>query len=360
MPQISVVVPLYNKAEYIRRCLDSVTNQTFTDFELIVVDDGSTDGGASLVAEIQDRRLSLISRENGGAAAARNTGIAAATTPLVAFLDADDEWMPDFLAAVMQLAKEYPEAGLYATGYRRTFDDGRCLERTLRLPGAKLTSISEKYLTYVQEGDYVLCSALAIRRCVLDHVGTFPEGLTIGEDIDLWARIALRFPVAYDARILATYHSHRSKGSFARWSHCPPYPLVARTLRTLRAANAVPESVQKDASAYIDWRLLEHAYWLLDLRKRQLLLQFLIREHFETVKARIEAIALLCTAAILPLRLVAALKWKPVNWSNSIRQYWSGDSWIGRDVITRQIVRENPAKGPSASKWFSKPVSIVK
>ena len=98
----SVVIPLYNHSDTIQRCVDSVLGQGFEDFELIVVDDGSTDGGGDLVSGMQDSRVHLVMQENGGVSSARNRGIAEARGTIVAFLDADDEWNPDYLETIFR------------------------------------------------------------------------------------------------------------------------------------------------------------------------------------------------------------------------------------------------------------------
>jgi len=115
---ISVVIPLYNKARHIRRALSSVLAQTAPCFELVVVDDGSTDGSADVVRSISDSRLRLVVQPNGGECAARNRGIRETSGELIAFLDADDEWLPEFLSTVMRLYDQCPQAGAYATAYR--------------------------------------------------------------------------------------------------------------------------------------------------------------------------------------------------------------------------------------------------
>src|ERR1035437_1378650 len=113
----SVIIPLYNKANHICRAVKSVLGQTHADFELIVVDDGSTDGSGDRVREFVDRRIHLFRQTNAGASAARNRGVSEARGELVAFLDADDEWMPDFLETVMQLHSRFSQAKVCGTGY---------------------------------------------------------------------------------------------------------------------------------------------------------------------------------------------------------------------------------------------------
>ena len=117
MDQISVVIPLYNKAPYIARALNSVLAQERLPEEIIVVDDGSTDGGGDLVKQFKDPLIRLIRQENQGVSAARNRGISLAKGELIAFLDADDTWQPGFLKVISEMRELYPQAGIYGTAY---------------------------------------------------------------------------------------------------------------------------------------------------------------------------------------------------------------------------------------------------
>ena len=116
-PALSVVVPLYNKEREVQRALRSVLAQTFADFEVIVVDDGSTDASVRVASQIVDRRIRLVRQENGGVSAARNRGISEAQASLIAFLDADDEWMPHHLETLIRLRRVYPNCQVFAAGY---------------------------------------------------------------------------------------------------------------------------------------------------------------------------------------------------------------------------------------------------
>ena len=122
---VSVVIPLYNKALSVERAAQSVLKQTVSDLELVVVDDGSTDGGAEVVEAIRDPRMCLLRQTNAGASAARNRGIAEARAGLVAFLDADDEWLPEHLAAILRMRRQCPDCGAYATARRIVEKGGR-------------------------------------------------------------------------------------------------------------------------------------------------------------------------------------------------------------------------------------------
>ena len=118
MPKVTVIIPLYNKAAYVKRALDSLIAQTFADYELLVIDDGSTDGGGAIVARCGDARVRLIRQDTAGPAHARNRGIDEASGELVAFLDADDEWMPRYLEhSLAALESAGPEVACVSSGY---------------------------------------------------------------------------------------------------------------------------------------------------------------------------------------------------------------------------------------------------
>ncbi|HMA53239.1 MAG TPA: glycosyltransferase family A protein, partial [Acidobacteriota bacterium] len=137
VPRVTVVIPLYNKAPYIAAAVRSVLAQTFTDFEVIVVDDGSLDDGAEVVDRFDDPRLRLVRQENQGESAARNKGVTLAASELLAFLDADDEWTPSHLEVLLRLADRFPGAGLLATAYKIVSPDGRsCLAGYHGVPAA--------------------------------------------------------------------------------------------------------------------------------------------------------------------------------------------------------------------------------
>lgn len=204
--KVSVVIPLYNKARHIRRAIDSVLAQTRPPDEVVVVDDGSTDGSAQMVAEIQDPRIRLIAQSNGGVSAARNRGVQEASGDGIAFLDADDEWNPSFLETVTGLRDRFPKAGIYATSYRLC--DGKRVWRPAHVdsPADPQGGLMEDYFRSASGPAPFCSSSVMIPKPILNEVGLFPNGMAKGEDLCTWARIALRHPVAWSPQIGATYH----------------------------------------------------------------------------------------------------------------------------------------------------------
>lgn len=197
-PKISIVVPLFNKAAFVSEALESVRAQTLAAYEIIVVDDGSTDEGAEIVRKLDCANLHLITQTNAGVSVARNRGIEAARGDFVAFLDADDRYAPGFLEGIACLVARYPAAAMYCTAYKRFWDDGR--REFCRLQHVALNTgviLNDFYGAWCS-GAFTFTSAIAIRRNVFDDLTLrFPEGERLGEDQDLWFRIAERHQVAY-------------------------------------------------------------------------------------------------------------------------------------------------------------------
>ena len=219
--KFSVIIPLYNKAPYIRKALESVFAQTYTDYELIVVDDGSTDDSARIAeeyilevkgaensgAETTASRLSplafrLIRQANSGVSAARNNGVAQASGDYITFLDADDWWEPTYLERMAQLIEDYPEAGLYACNYVY-YKPGKT-HVALNIP----TGYINYPKAYYESGAMPVTSITAIMpRTVFDDMEGFPLGIKLGEDFLLWAKTAMHYPVAFLNEPLAYYNN---------------------------------------------------------------------------------------------------------------------------------------------------------
>lgn len=206
-PAISIVMPLYNKAGQVLETIASVRAQTLSDWELVVVDDGSTDDGPALVRDLKDARVRVVSQANAGVSAARNRGIELARADLVAFLDADDLWLPGFLAAILALQADFPEAHWFATGYEIRPAHGAAYTSRLRGPPADFSRglLPDYFIVSLASDPPVWSSATAVRRHAIQAIGGFPLGIGSGEDLLTWARLAVRYPLAYDARPLAVF-----------------------------------------------------------------------------------------------------------------------------------------------------------
>jgi len=204
---ITVVIPLYNKVNDIKKAIDSVFAQTKQPLEIIVIDDGSTDGGAGVVAAIEDTRLHLICQRNAGVSVARNKGIKEAKGNLIAFLDADDEWKPSFLERILTLRVKFPKAGLYATSYQLKYTEEMVIPNSVpSLPRHPWQGIISDYFEIAIGAYPVWSSAVTIPKSIFYDVGFFPEGERLGEDQDMWVRIALQYDIAYTTEVCAIYH----------------------------------------------------------------------------------------------------------------------------------------------------------
>ncbi|WP_082122612.1 glycosyltransferase family 2 protein [Methanoculleus sediminis] len=244
VPGVSVVIPLYNKGPYIVRALNSVLAQTVRDFEVIVVDDGSTDGGAEMVGGFGDPRIRLIRQENRGVSAARNRGIDAARGELVAFLDADDEWTPRHLEALLQLRDKCPQAGAYGTAYllQENASTIRTPSYSAAIPPEPWEGLLSSYFRDAILGSPPISSSIvAVPRRVLNEMEGFYTGAWYGEDVDLWGRIALKYPIAFTWDGKGIYHTEASNRACNRKEPIREHAFVASAQNALQAGEVPPE-----------------------------------------------------------------------------------------------------------------------
>lgn len=201
---ISVVIALYNKAEYILGTLSSVFAQRSPAYEVIVVDDGSTDGGADSVEQLGHPSVRLIRQANGGVSQARNTGIAAARGDWIAFLDADDIWHPDYLSTLEVLISHHPETQLVGTTYRSvSLEQLNSESRWGNKPEESSVEVVRNLPQRWQQGTCFFTSSISVKRDLLARQAVhFPPGESAGEDLDLWFRLAEQSPIALSKRPL--------------------------------------------------------------------------------------------------------------------------------------------------------------
>ena len=201
-PIVSVVIPLFNKEESIKECINSVLNQSFQNFEIIIINDGSTDNSLDIVEKIIDPRIKIYSQANAGVSAARNHGTKQSSTELIAFLDADDLWMPFFLENILSLFREFPSARWAGTGYHFS-KIGEDANRNIinLLPGQFTRGLIDQYFKVCAYSDPLInSSSVCIHKKALESIDGFPIGVYSGEDLLTWARLAIKFPLAYDTK----------------------------------------------------------------------------------------------------------------------------------------------------------------
>jgi glycosyltransferase involved in cell wall biosynthesis len=205
MAKVDVIIPAFNAANYLPAALESVFSQTFDDWQILIVDDGSTDNTAEMVAPFLDRfgsKIRFIKQNNRGVSAARNTAIQASTAEFLALLDADDLWLPCRLSESLKILAERPQAGL-AYGLVTHIDAegrlGETFEGNRRYAEGHIAP--HIYMRKVE----MPCATVTLRRRCIDEVGIFDEAMRATEDRDLWLRIALRYEVAFVPKVLAYY-----------------------------------------------------------------------------------------------------------------------------------------------------------
>ena len=207
--KISVVIPLYNKEKAIVRTLESVINQTVHPDEIIVVNDGSKDNSLNVVQEytrglkIADCRLQILSKPNGGVSSARNMGIREAKGDYVALLDGDDLWKPNYLEEQINLIRDFPEAAMWGVSIA-FIKHGKCWKWQQGM-GDGYRGYVENYFG-TKHNDLYCSSSVVIRRDVFDQVGYFDERISASEDLDMWYRIILKYPIAFYDKILVYYN----------------------------------------------------------------------------------------------------------------------------------------------------------
>ncbi|MFZ5448834.1 MAG: glycosyltransferase family 2 protein [Thermodesulfobacteriota bacterium] len=250
MKLISVIIPLYKPPHFILRALKSVLSQTVKPDEILVVDDGSPFGGADVVQSLQDQRIRLIRQENSGVSVARNRGISEASGEIIAFLDDDDEWKPNYLETILAMCELFPHAGAYATAYEIISPFGEKITKNFHVisPGNKQGLIMD-YLKVAIHFP-IFMSATSVPKKVLEEIGGFAPGEDIDQDVDVWLKISLKYPLAWSSECLVIWHqeaSHRVLGN-RRWYK---EPAISRTAREAIAGGKVPPEKLADLREYV-------------------------------------------------------------------------------------------------------------
>ena len=200
---ISIILTCYNYGDYVGDAIGSALKQSYTDFEVIVVNDGSTDNSEEVISRfLDDPRIKYIKQKNAGQANAKNTGIKNAARDLIAFLDADDMWEPDKLAKQVKLFNN-PNVGVVYSRARYIDGDGNPLD--LRLQSKYLQPRSGKVTEWLIFDNFVPFSSSVVRRECFEKIGLFDESLKMGIDWDLWLRISVHYEFDYINEPLLIY-----------------------------------------------------------------------------------------------------------------------------------------------------------
>jgi len=211
MPFFSIVIPLYNKEHFIVQTIQSVLDQTFQDYEILVVNDGSTDASLNSLRVFNDSRIQVFTIKNQGVSHARNFGIKKANAKYVAFLDADDLWLNKHLEQLKKLSEDFPNCGLYANAYVKKMGEITLESDYIDIPNA-WNGIVKDYFKSSQFSCVAWTSAVMVPKKILEAFNGFDEKITLGagEDTDLWMKIAIQHPIAFNNNVTHRFMDENS------------------------------------------------------------------------------------------------------------------------------------------------------
>ena len=203
MPFFSVIIPLFNKEKFIEATLKSVLKQTFIDFEILIINDGSTDNSGPIIKGFDDPRIRYFYKENEGVSSARNDGIDKAQSDYISFIDADDYWYPDFLEEMFKIIKSFPQEKVFSSAIE--------IETSKKVIPASYSIVKTNdyeivnYFT-ASSKETVICTSCAVfHKSIFEETGVFDSEIKSGQDTDMWIRIGINYPVVFSWKILARY-----------------------------------------------------------------------------------------------------------------------------------------------------------
>ena len=208
MAQISVVIPVFNKGFILNETLNSVLQQTFTNYEIIIVNDGSTDNSLEVLSKIKDSRIQIFSQKNKGAAAARNLGIEKSNSEFIAFLDADDYWFPNHLEELVKLSKQFQNCGSYCSRYQIKNTKNSVVNPKFKNISEDFNGIVENYFASNHPFKINITLNQMIPKNILIEMNCFTEEITNGQDLELWTKIAIQYSVALHNKTTAVYNNY--------------------------------------------------------------------------------------------------------------------------------------------------------
>jgi len=220
-PYFSVAISVYNKSHFVEKTLNSILNQDFTDFEVIIVDDGSTDNSLEIIKEFTDDRISIYPTKNQGVSAARNFGMHKAKANFVALSDGDDIWLTNHLSELKKLIELHPNCGIYATSYQKMFFNDYTTAPKFWNVDHPFFGLVEDYFKTSMIDNILWTSAVAIPKAIINQNYIFDESLGCGEDTDLWINIAKTFDVAFSSKVTAHKMMHAKDNHLSLTKNIP-------------------------------------------------------------------------------------------------------------------------------------------
>ena len=202
--KFSIVIAVFNKEKYIAETLKSVLSQTFTDFEVVILNDGSTDNSEAEILKFKDPRIRYFSKENSGASAARNFTIRQATSEYIALMDADDYWYPFYLEEQNRLLSEFPSESVFATA-TEIKRNGKVFKNSYSLQTIGTDAVVVDYFEASQLDSVLLSISTVLKKNVFEKVGWYDTTIKSGEDTDLYVRIGLKYKIVFSPKVCATY-----------------------------------------------------------------------------------------------------------------------------------------------------------
>lgn len=247
---ICVVIPVYNKAKYIDRCIQSVLNQTVKPGEIIVVDDGSTDDSLQILSDNYGQEITLVSQVNAGKSVARNNGVDLSKSGYIAFLDGDDEWAPEYLENIASLMEEYPECSIYSTAYLLASESERTPVKYRNLPLGFRGVVDDYFDVSLKGWSLLSSSSSVVDKQLFYKVGKFTPGLDLGEDLELWCKLAMNGKIAFLNEPLSLYH-YFNDSSVTRTEYAKIELPHTKYLTNLLLTNKVPDNLRVSIKRYI-------------------------------------------------------------------------------------------------------------
>lgn len=278
---VSIVIPLFNKEQEIKNTLESVLTQSFQNFEIIIIDDGSTDRSLQVIKEnFNDSRIKIFTQENSGVGGARNHGLRKANGQYIAFIDADDEWDMEYLSTQVRLSQKYKDCKIFGTCYRMVDRSGKI----------NIARIDTDYLNFDEEDgvipDYfelanhsnppLWTSAVMVEKKAIEEIGGFPLGVKSGEDLLTWAKLACRNKIAYCVTPLACYNQ----------GHSNPRPpekndIIGKELEILRHQNPQEKSLKEYTRKWSHMRMCRFLGYRMYSQAFKVFLKLMSRNPFD-------------------------------------------------------------------------------